>query len=442
MLTGVLPRSTPPIGFLKVRGPAKICAADLQLPPGICCTSKEQYIATVASNGILSFKFIVSVGKGYSIQPYSLYRSLSKVKLQPTSVSDSPATTFTSVDKATKKVPSNSSGERSSKGVDKENSVGNKSSLLNRPTFDDGSNDIQKFIFPDRKTGNNDTQKLPFQRVTPHQVLPIDAVFTPVRKVNFLTQVNDRFETARENIVLEIWTNGSIHPKRALEEATLSLVHNFDELLKNIQQASSFYRGMRYENNLQPFKNFRISTDVERSLYPEGNVNFVGKGVPCTPLGVGLGHSKTKEPTESTDNSLSSSITTDYAIDESNSKEIVDQADGDQKKELTERSINYADGDNTANGGTRIDTSKRALLKVDDENKKLPLHKAVCNLDIGNLDISLQTYISLKKAKINTLAHLLTAFYSGENSVNLNEKGISELNRVVNQLGLNLFYSQ
>ena len=83
VLTGVLPFSTPPIGFLKVRGPAIIYAADLKLPAGVYCAAPKQYIGTLASNGVLNLKFLISVGKGHSTQPYSLYRSLSKVKLQP-----------------------------------------------------------------------------------------------------------------------------------------------------------------------------------------------------------------------------------------------------------------------------------------------------------------------------------------------------------------------
>ena len=455
VLTGVLPRSTPPIGFLKVRGPAQIHAVDLQLPPGICCTFNDQYIATLADNGILSFKFIVSVGKGYSIQPYSLYRSLSKVKLQPTSVSASLSTTG-SIDKTTKTV--SSPLERSSKGAT--GLIDNKSSLLNRPTFDDGNNQIQKFIFPDSTAENNDIQKLHFQRVTPHQVLPIDAVFTPVRKVNFLTQVNDRLETARENIVLEIWTNGSIHPKRALEDAALSLVHNFDGLLKNIQQASSFSKGMRYGNNLNSHKENRISSTVAND-YPINDNNFKEdrrKDVVATQslrAEQKMGGNFAKESDASGVN--------EFAIDVNSVRSKEDKVDTTKQPDRSDlragftRSVNRVDtaadskdkevnrimadkltgGENTINKDIPINSSRTALWKLDDENNKLTLHKAVYNLDIGNLDISLQTYIFLKRAKINTLAHLL-AVLSGENSVNLNERAISELNRVVNQLGLNL----
>lgn len=210
---------------------------------------------------------------------------------------------------------------------------------------DDFTNSEQGF------PGYVNIQKQTFQRVNPHQVLPIDAVFTPVSQVNFLTQINDRFETVRENVVLEIWTNGSIHPKRALEEAALSLVQNFDTLLKSIQQASSFYKGLRYFHYLQ--------------------------GTEGTPY---------------------------------------------KKKD---GSKNY---------------SQRLNLPLDQKQKQ---KRAVYNLDIGNLDISLETFILLKQAKVKTLANLL--HYLKENNSDLvnflntsnGKKVIDELNKVVNQLGIN-----
>ncbi len=51
----------------------------------------------------------------------------------------------------------------------------------------------------------------------PIGVIPVDSVFTPVRKVNFLVE-NTRVGqmTDYDRLILEIWTNGSIDPKEAL----------------------------------------------------------------------------------------------------------------------------------------------------------------------------------------------------------------------------------
>lgn len=66
-------------------------------------------------------------------------------------------------------------------------------------------------------------------------VLPIDAVFTPIRKANYnveLTRVGRR--TDYERLVMEVWTDGSITPADALQEASNILVNQFF-LFSNIQ---------------------------------------------------------------------------------------------------------------------------------------------------------------------------------------------------------------
>lgn len=59
-------------------------------------------------------------------------------------------------------------------------------------------------------------------------LIPLDATFTPVTRVNY------RIETARlgrmtnlDRLILEIWTDGTIEPKKALEEAAKILVDHF-----------------------------------------------------------------------------------------------------------------------------------------------------------------------------------------------------------------------
>ena len=409
VFTGILPCSASPIGFLKVRGPAVITAADLKLPAGVYCASPEQYIATLASNGLLNLKFVLSVGKGHSTQPYSLYRSLSKIQLQPTlffnneemDVQNDSSPLFQQqniggtrslfdqvkqIEKMSKINPSldmepsyskaaiTPSGGQQAEGEKRDSEIFSSSdsllprlplppvSLQLKPSVSNTAVDVAN----SSPLGYGNIQKQIFQRINPHQVLPIDAVFTPVSQVNFLTQVNDRFETARENIVLEIWTNGSIHPKRALEEATLSLVQNFDSLLKNIQHASSFYKGLRYWNYLQPPEKYPEATNLQ------------------------------------------------YQATDSEAGSVTPKVSENQGRKETK----FLEKKNTI---------------------KLPLHRAIYNLDIGNLNLSLQTFILLKKAKINTLSQLLTNLSSKQNSVLLrfaNENIRNELTNVINQLGI------
>jgi DNA-directed RNA polymerase subunit alpha len=59
-------------------------------------------------------------------------------------------------------------------------------------------------------------------------VLPIDAIFNPVRKVDYTierTRVGQ--VTDFERLVLEVWTDGTISPLDAVQKAAEALVHHF-----------------------------------------------------------------------------------------------------------------------------------------------------------------------------------------------------------------------
>ena len=62
----------------------------------------------------------------------------------------------------------------------------------------------------------------------PLGVLPVDAIFTPVKKVNYTverTRVGQR--TDFERLVVEVWTNGAITPTEAIRRAAQELVEHF-----------------------------------------------------------------------------------------------------------------------------------------------------------------------------------------------------------------------
>lgn len=59
-------------------------------------------------------------------------------------------------------------------------------------------------------------------------VIAVDSIYTPIRNVKYYTE-NYRVEqkTDYEKLVLEVTTDGSIHPKEALKEASKILIHHF-----------------------------------------------------------------------------------------------------------------------------------------------------------------------------------------------------------------------
>ena len=68
----------------------------------------------------------------------------------------------------------------------------------------------------------------------PLGTIPLDSVFTPLRKVNFSTEpVHMGQETNRERLILEIWTDGSISPADALSQAA-------EIMIKEIQPFTTY----------------------------------------------------------------------------------------------------------------------------------------------------------------------------------------------------------
>ena len=62
----------------------------------------------------------------------------------------------------------------------------------------------------------------------PIGVLPVDAIFTPVRKVNYTverTRVGQR--TDFERLMLDVWTNGAVTPVEAIHQAAQEMVEHF-----------------------------------------------------------------------------------------------------------------------------------------------------------------------------------------------------------------------
>nr|YP_009532113.1 RNA polymerase subunit alpha [Volvox africanus]AXZ97319.1 RNA polymerase subunit alpha [Volvox africanus] len=67
------------IGFLNVSGPRVIKAMDLKLPSGLQCVDPNQYIATLAEDGLLNMKLNINEGKNFIKQkPHNLDVSVLK----------------------------------------------------------------------------------------------------------------------------------------------------------------------------------------------------------------------------------------------------------------------------------------------------------------------------------------------------------------------------
>ncbi len=68
----------------------------------------------------------------------------------------------------------------------------------------------------------------------PVGTIPVDAIFTPVRKVNFTVEpVHVGRETSRERLCLEVWTDGTISPVDAIS-------HGADILIKQLSPFADY----------------------------------------------------------------------------------------------------------------------------------------------------------------------------------------------------------
>ncbi len=62
-------------------------------------------------------------------------------------------------------------------------------------------------------------------------VIPTDAIFTPVRRVNFsVSATRVGRQTNLDKLVLEIWTNGVVSPREALDQAAKTLTSYFHQI--------------------------------------------------------------------------------------------------------------------------------------------------------------------------------------------------------------------
>jgi DNA-directed RNA polymerase alpha subunit len=328
------------IGYLRVRGPGVVRAADLKLPPFIQIVDPQQYIATLAEDGFLNMKVIISEGQNYilqkqgkfnntqgeflNIQPtitkYKKQKSLASMKgLSPMPLSPSPPSPLGMGKGAA------SSPFPIPKGEGDGRDEGQQRSLSMGHTL---SKDSAKTELP--KSNFNETFMNP---------LMIDAIFTPVNKINYIieysehktidnsfykneeinvlfnslnfltkdtiksdhnkkvsslnkldkissevsftnilnnqkrnlwepTQLAEPNKFLKHNIILEIWTNGSIHPREALYQGLKQLIILFSKL----EQLQITSINFKYERN-----SLKLVKKLKNSNYttiPLNNSNY------------------------------------------------------------------------------------------------------------------------------------------------------------------------
>jgi DNA-directed RNA polymerase subunit alpha len=117
----------------------------------------------------------------------------------------------------------------------------------------------------------------------PIGAIPIDAIFTPLRKVNYSVEPSSLREGSnQEKLILEVWTDGSISPIEAVSQSAAILIEQFGcfrELAKVITQEGAeivWQRLIPPEQYLMPLDQLNLSTHTYNSLR-RGGVTTLGQ---------------------------------------------------------------------------------------------------------------------------------------------------------------------
>jgi len=120
-------------------------------------------------------------------------------------------------------------------------------------------------------------------------VVPIDALFSPVRKVNFqITNARVGQQTDYDRLTLEVWTNGTLRPEDAVAYAAkifkdqLNIFINFQEAPEPIQEQSISEEQQKLNENL-----WKSVDDLELSVrsancLQNANIRYIGELVQRT----------------------------------------------------------------------------------------------------------------------------------------------------------------
>jgi DNA-directed RNA polymerase subunit alpha len=87
-----------------------------------------------------------------------------------------------------------------------------------------------------RGTGYLTSEQIRERIELPQDYILMDALFSPVRKVNYKVE-NARVgqETDYDKLIIEIWTDGSVTPKEALDRAGALLLNSLSPFVSNLQ---------------------------------------------------------------------------------------------------------------------------------------------------------------------------------------------------------------
>lgn len=118
---------------------------------------------------------------------------------------------------------------------------------------------------------------------TPIAVIPVDSIFTPVKKVNFAVEskrVGQRSDF--DKLILEIWTDGSIRPDEGVSIGAKIMQEHLDLFINLTTEATNMEFMVEKEEDLKEINLEKSIDDLELSVrsyncLKRANINTVGE---------------------------------------------------------------------------------------------------------------------------------------------------------------------
>lgn len=419
----------PEIGFLKLQGPKIVKACDLKLPSFIQCVDPNQYITTLSDNGILEMKFMICEGKNFLIQTPSelIQKSFDShffvhnetqhdVFEKNTSTAEVINTSFKQKFylENLETFPSINNNNSELKNIFVENQINFKQFENDLMSHKQKTTQLQPI--------SNLPKKQDLKKKTSTNLLFIDAVFMPIKKVNFSIQNINNYSKVeqsnllskfkknylQEKIILEIWTNGSIHPQKAIYEAIQKIIDIFIPLQKiySYKKTKLTIKAIESNKSISHSLHFGLPVNKDKSL-------FTGKA-----------------NDESNQNSFINLKNIFKITKTNNFKPNLNKIYRPWFNSLQFKSIQ----NDFLMKQKKISKHKNSITT--DIEKKLKLNQSIANqfqfFDISYLNLSPKLYICLKRANINTIQNLL--LHSRDELLlikNLGEKSVKKIESIL-----------